>query len=101
MRRPYPPEFREQILALVEAGRSPRDLALEFEPTEQTIRNWIKQAALDGGRRSDGLTTSEREEVRRLRRENRQLKLEREILKKAAVWFARETKSIPESDSAS
>lgn len=101
MRRPYPPEFREQILALVEAGRSPRDLALEFEPTEQTIRNWIKQAALDGGRRTDGLTTSEREEVRRLRRENRQLKLEREILKKAAVWFARETKSIPESDSAS
>ena len=99
MRSRYPPEFRQQMVELVRAGRSPKALGREFEPSEQTIRNWVKQADLDDGRRSDGLTTEEREELRRLRRENRQLKLEREILKKAAAWFARETKSIPESDS--
>jgi len=99
MRTRYPPEFREQMVALAHAGRSPKELAREFEPSEQTIRNWIKQADLDSGRRADGLPTAERDEVRRLRREVRQLKLEREILKKAAAWFARETKTIPESDS--
>lgn len=83
MRPQYPPEDRQQLVELVRAGRSPKALAREFEPSEQTIRNWVKQAALDGGQRTDGLTTDEREEVRRLRRENRQLKLEREILKKA------------------
>ena len=98
MRTRYPPEFREQIVELVHAGRRPKELAREFEPSEQTIRNWIKRADLESGRRTDGLTTEERGELRRLRRENRQLKLEREILKKAA-WFARESKSIPESDS--
>jgi transposase len=97
----YPPEFRAQIVELVHAGRSAGELAGEFEPSEQTIRNWVKQAELDSGRRSDGLRTEERGELRRLRRENRQLKLEREILKKAAAWFARETKAIPESDSSS
>jgi len=99
MRTRYPREFREQMVALAHAGRSPKELAREFEPSEQTIRNWIKQADLDSGRRADGLPTAERDEVRRLRREVRQLKLEREILKKAAAWFARETKTIPESDS--
>ena len=59
-RPPYPPEFREQILALVRIGRTPDELAQEFEPTAQTIRNWVKQADLDEGRRSDGLTTSVR-----------------------------------------
>ncbi len=83
----------------MQAGRNPKELAREFEPSEQTIRNWVKQAELDSGRRTDGLTTEERGELRRLRRENRQLKLEREILKKAAAWFARESKSIPELDS--
>ncbi len=101
MRTRYPTEFQEQIVAMVRAGRSPKELAREFEPSEQTIRNWVKQADLDSGRRSDGLTTEERGEMRRLRRENRQLKLEREILKKAAAWFARETKLIPEPDSRS
>ena len=101
MRRVYPPEFRQQMVELVRAGRSPKALAREFEPSEQTIRNWVKQADLDGGRRTDGLTTAERDEVRRLRRENRQLKLEREILKKAAAWFARETGTIPNGDSSS
>jgi transposase len=101
MRAAYPPEFRQQMVELVRAGRSPRALAKEFEPTEQTIRNWVKQADLNGGRRTDGLTTDELGELRRLRREVRQLKLEREILKKAAAWFARETKTVPEADSSS
>jgi len=76
-------------------------LAKEFEPSEQTIRNWVKQAAIDGGQRADGLTTDEQVELRQLRREVRQLKLEREILKKAAAWFARETGTVPERDSSS
>ena len=61
----------------------------------QSIRNWVAQADRDAGRRTDGLTTTEREELERLRRENRQLKLERDILSKAAAWFARETNTIP------
>jgi transposase len=99
MRMRYPAEFRQQMVELVRAGRSARALAQEFEPSEQTIRNWVKQAELDGGRRTDGLTSEERAELSRLRRENRQLKLEREILKKAAAWFARETKTVPDGDS--
>ena len=94
-RPPYPPEFREQMVALVRSGRSPESLSREFEPTAQTISNWVKQADLDDGLRSDGLTTAERDELRRLRRENKQLRIEREILKKAAAWFARETDSVP------
>ena len=90
-RRPYPPEFREQLVALVRAGRTPEDLAREFEPTAQSIRNWVAQADRDAGRRADGLTTAERTELRQLRRENRQLKVEREILSKAAAWFGQET----------
>lgn len=101
MRTRYPVEFRQQMVELVRAGRSPKALAREFEPSEQTIRNWAKQADLDGGRRTDGLTTEERAELSRLRREVRQLKLEREILKKAAAWFARETKTVPDADSRS
>ena len=93
---PYPPEFRRQMVELVRSGRTPRELAREFECSDQTIRNWVRQADLDEGRREDGLTTDEREELRRLRRENRQLREEREILKKAAAWFARETGSVPE-----
>ena len=94
-RPPYPPEFRRQLVELVRSGRSPEALSRDFEPTAQSIRNWVEQADLDEGLRSDGLTTVEREELRRLKRENRQLREEREILKKAAVWFARETGSIP------
>ena len=94
-RPPYPPEFREQILELVKAGRSPVELAQEFEPSAQTIREWIKQAELDAGERQDGLSSPEREELARLRRENKQLRLEREILAKAAAWFARETDAVP------
>ncbi len=95
----YPPEYRQQIVELYRAGRKFSELAREFEPSEQTLRTWVKQADVDAGRRRDGLTTEEREELRRLRRENRTLKLEREILKKAAAWFARETGTVPEKDS--
>ena len=90
-RRPYPPEFRDQLVALVRAGRTPEDLAGEFEPTAQSISNWVAQADRDAGRRTDGLTTTERTELTRRRRENRQLKVERDILSKAAAWFAQET----------
>ena len=94
-RPPYPEEFRRQMVELVRAGRTAEELSREFEPTAQSIRNWVAQADRDEGRRSDGATSAEREELRRLRRENKQLKLEREILAKAAAWFARETDAIP------
>ena len=94
-RKPYPREFREQLVALVHAGRTPEDLARECEPTAQSISNWVVQADRDAGRRTDGLTTAERTELTQLRRENRQLKVEREILSKAAAWFARETDAVP------
>ena len=100
-RPPYTPEFRRQMIELVRAGRTPEELAKEFEPTAQSIRNWVAQAERDAGRRDDGLTQREREELSRLRRENRQLRLEREILSKAAAWFARETNTIPPKDSGS
>ena len=98
-RKPYPPEFRQQMVELVRAGRTPEELSGEFEPTAQSISNWVAQADRDGGKRKDGLTTVEREEIVRLRRENRQLKVEREILSKAAAWFAQETNSKRSSGS--
>ena len=73
------------MVELVRSGRTPESLSREFEPTAQTIHNWVKQADLDAGRRTDGLTTTEREEVRRLRREVKRLRMERDILKKAAA----------------
>jgi len=98
---PYPPEFRRQMVALVRSGRDPEELAKEFEPSAQSIRNWVAQAERDGGQRQDGLTTEERDELRKLRRENKILREEKDILKKAAAWFARETGSIPPKDSSS
>ena len=89
-RPPYPLEFREQIVALVRAGREPEDLALEYEPSAITIRSWVAQADRDQGIRPDGLTSAERDELRHLRRENSILRQEKEILKKAAAWFAQE-----------
>jgi len=100
-RAPYSLEFRNQIIELVRAGRSPEELSREFEPSAQTIRNWVIQADRDEGVRGDGLTTGERDELKKLRRENRQLRLEREILAKAAAWFARETDSVPSRSSSS
>jgi transposase len=89
------------MIELVKAGRSPEELSREFEPTAQTIHNWVRQIDIDAGVRSDGLTSLEREELRRLRRENKQLRIEREILKKAAAWFAQETDSVPRRHSSS
>jgi transposase len=97
----YTPEFRRQMVELVRAGRSPEELSREFEPTAQSIRNWVAQSDRDAGRGDGGLRTTEREELNRLRRENRQLQLEREILSKAAAWFARETNVIPPKGSSS
>jgi len=95
-RTPYPADFRRKMIELVHAVRSPEALAKEFEPTAQTIYNWVAQADRDAGKRQDGLTSAEREELTRLKRENRQLKLERDILAKAAAWFARETETLPD-----
>ena len=90
-RPPYAPEYRRQMIELVRAGRTPEDLAREFEPSAQAIRNWVVQAERDEGRRADGLSTAERVELRRLRREIRRVREERDILAKATAWFARET----------
>ena len=100
-RDPYPPEFRRRIVDLVRSGRTPEQLAKEFEPSAQTIKTWVEQAERDDGRRSDGLTTEERDELRRLRREVKILREEKEILKKAAAWFAQETGSVPKASSSS
>lgn len=87
---PYPPEFRSRIVDLVRAGRSVASLAREFGVTDMTVRSWVRQADVDTGRRADGLTTDEKKELAQLRRENVRLREERDILKKAAAWFARE-----------
>ncbi len=98
---PYPPEYRQRLIELVRAGETPEALARRFEPSAQSIRNWVRQADLDDGKRTDGLTTEEREELRQLRREVRTLREEREILKKAAAWFAQETQLTPNKRSGS
>ncbi len=97
----YAPEFRRQMVELVRSGRTPESLSREFEPSAESIRIWVRQADLDEGRRDDGLTTTERKELSRLRRENRRLRQEREILAKATAWFARETNSVPPKSSSS
>lgn len=84
-RPPYPAEYRQQMVDLVRGGRTPEALSREFEPSAQSIWNWVRQAERDEGIRSDGLTTEEKEELRHLRREVRVLREEREILKKAVV----------------
>jgi len=96
---PYPSEYRRRVVDLARAGRSTGSLAREFRVSTQTIRNWVRQADLDDGRRSDGLTTDERAELVKLRRENKRLRIEQEILKKAAAWFARETDAVPSKGS--
>lgn len=95
----YPPEFRRRVVERVRAGHSPTEVAREFDIARQSIVNWLKQEDLDTGQRMDGLTSDERKELAILRRENKRLKMEQEILSKAAAWFARETSSIPEKSS--
>ena len=91
---PYPPAFRAEAVRLVlSGGKSIPIIAKDLGVSDQALRGWVKQAAIDGGER-DGLTTEEREELRHLRRENRILKEERDILKKAAAFFARESSAI-------
>ena len=76
----YPPGMKRRIVELVRSGRSVGVLAREFEVSEQSVRNWVKQADVDEGRRGDGLTTEVRAELRRLKRENKRLRMERDIL---------------------
>ena len=100
-RPPYPAEFRARMVELVRSGRRPEELSREFEPSAQAIWNWVRQAERDGGVRQEGLPTDDKEELRRLRRENKILREEKEILKKAAAWFAEETGSTPRRRSGS
>ena len=101
---PYPAAFREQMVELARLGRTPADLAREFGCSAQAIANWVTQEARDSGQPllgKEGLTSSEKEELARLRRENAQLRVERDVLAKATAWFAgrSEKTSTPSTDS--
>ena len=97
--RRYTPEFRRQMVELHRAGRGFDELAKEFGCTSSSIRQWVKQADRNVGRGDGGLSTAERQELTRLRCENRQLKEQREILSKAAAWFAKESTATPKRSS--
>lgn len=88
---PYPPEFKAEAVSMVRSGRPFKEVAAALGMNEQSLRNWAKQADLDQGRRQDGLTTEERDELRLLRREVAKLRQERDFLKRAAAYFAKET----------
>ena len=94
-RKTYPAEFKRRMVELVRAGRSPEELAKEFEPAPNRIRKWATQTDVDEGLRAEGLSTVERKELRERRRKVKQLELEREILGKAAAWLARESITLP------
>ena len=92
-RPPYPEEFRREAVGLIRSGqRSLAEASESLGVSQQTLRNWLKQTDVDAGR-AEGVTGEEREELRRLRRENRVLREEREILKKAAAFFAKENET--------
>jgi transposase len=86
----YPPEFRREAVQMLRSGRTPRELAQSLGVSEQTLRNWRRQDQADRHERDDVVTSDEREELRRLRRENARLKQERDLLKRAAAFFAAE-----------
>ena len=101
-RPPYPAEFRQQIIELAQAGRSPQELSREFGPTSQAIVNWLAQAARDAGKPlpgKEGLRSTERAELAKLRRENPQLKMECDILAKATAWFVRRSEGSTSNSS--
>ena len=89
----YPEEFRREAVQMLRAGRTPRELAESLGVSEQTLRNWRRQDQRDRHERDDGLTSDERDELRRLRRQNARLKQERDLLKRAAAFFAAETET--------
>lgn len=91
MPAPHPPEFRQRAVELARLRDKPvAEIAQDLGISESCLRNWMRQADLDEGRRADGLTTAEREELTQLRRELRVAKMENEILKRAAAYFAKE-----------
>ena len=102
-RRNFTDEYKAEVVRLCQQpGKTPNGVAIELGLTPSAVTGWVKQAAVDaGGGGSGALTTSEREELAALRKENRQLRQERDILAKAAAWFARETGTIPSGSSSS
>ncbi len=94
-KRVYPAEFRAKIVELIRSGKNANAIAREYEISRQSIINWLKQDDLDVGRRTDGMTSAESAENAKLRKRVRELEIERDILKKATAWFARETDSVP------
>lgn len=90
---PYPPEFRAEAVRLYrESGRSLNAVCKDLGISLETLRSWVNQAKIDAGEKA-GLTSEERDELTRLRRENRTLRMERDLLKKAAAFFARESET--------
>jgi transposase len=101
-RPPYPAQFRQQMIELARAGKTPTQLSKEFGCSAQTISNWVAQAGRDEGKPlpgKEGLTTAERQELAQLRRQLKQVQTERDILAKAAAWFAHKSEKTPSSSS--
>ncbi|MGW4413055.1 transposase [Nonomuraea sp. NPDC004702] len=91
-RRSFTPEFKAEIVELCQRGdRSIREVTQDFDLTEAAVRQWVRQAEVDAGQRG-GLTSSEREELAALRRENRRLREDVDVLKRATAFFAKETR---------